>query len=79
MTPDVMHYHYDIVDPLPPGAVLLLSSHGYPNQAWRIGPAAWGLQFHIEPDAAVHAGVGRATRTGSRWAGSARRWTRRRR
>ncbi len=53
MTPDVMHYHYDIVDPLPPGAVLLLSSHGYPNQAWRIGPAAWGLQFHIEPDAVV--------------------------
>jgi GMP synthase-like glutamine amidotransferase len=53
MTPDVMHYHYDVVDPLPPGAVLLLSSQGYPNQAWRIGPAAWGLQFHIEPDAAV--------------------------
>ncbi len=53
MTPDVMHYHYDVVDRLPPGAVLLISSHGYPHQAWRIGPAAWGLQFHIEPDAAV--------------------------
>jgi GMP synthase-like glutamine amidotransferase len=51
MTPDVLHYHYDVVDPLPPGAVLLISSHGYPNQAWRIGSAAWGLQFHIEPDA----------------------------
>ncbi len=63
MTPDVMHYHYDIVDPLPPGAVLLMSSHGYPNQAWRIGPAAWGLQFHIEPDAAVDARVGDVTRT----------------
>ncbi|AZI57814.1 type 1 glutamine amidotransferase [Nakamurella antarctica] len=52
MTPDVMHYHYDIVDKLPPGAVLLLSSTGYQNQAWRVGTAAWGLQFHIEPSAA---------------------------
>jgi GMP synthase-like glutamine amidotransferase len=52
MTPDVMQYHYDIVSTLPPGAVLLLSSTGYPNQAWRIGSAAWGLQFHIEPSAA---------------------------
>ncbi len=51
MTPDVMQYHYDVVSSLPPGAVLLLSSTGYPNQAWRIGPAAWGLQFHIEPSA----------------------------
>ena len=51
MTPDVMQYHYDVVSTLPPGAVLLLSSTGYPHQAWRIGPAAWGLQFHIEPSA----------------------------
>jgi GMP synthase-like glutamine amidotransferase len=53
MTPDVMQYHYDVVELLPPGAVLLLSSQGYPHQAWRLGPAAWGLQFHIEPTAAV--------------------------
>lgn len=52
MTPDVMHYHYDVVSTLPPGAVLLLSSTGYPHQAWRVGPAAWGVQFHIEPSAA---------------------------
>ncbi len=52
MTPDVMHYHYDIVSKLPPGAVLLLASTGYQNQAWRLGPAAWGLQFHIETSAA---------------------------
>ncbi len=51
MTPDVMQYHYDVVSRLPPGAVLLLSSTGYPHQAWRIGSAAWGLQFHIEPSA----------------------------
>lgn len=53
MTPDVMHYHYDVVSKLPPGAVLLLASTGYQNQAWRVGPAAWGVQFHIEPSAAV--------------------------
>lgn len=51
MTPDVMHYHYDVVSSLPPGAILLLSSTGYPHQAFRIGPAAWALQFHIEPSA----------------------------
>ena len=53
MTPDVMQYHYDVVSTLPPGAVLLLSSTGYPHQAWRVGPAAWGVQFHIEAPAAV--------------------------
>jgi len=52
MTPDVMQYHYDVVATLPPGAVLLLSSMGYPNQAWRQGPAAWGVQFHFETSAA---------------------------
>ncbi len=52
MTPDVMHYHYDVVADLPPGAVLLLSSFGYPHQAFRAGRAAWGVQFHIEPSAA---------------------------
>jgi GMP synthase-like glutamine amidotransferase len=52
MTPDVMQYHYDVVSTLPPGAVLLLSSMGYPHQAWRQGPAAWGLQFHLETSAA---------------------------
>ena len=48
MTPDVMQYHNDVVSTLPQGAVLLLSSMGYPNQAWRQGPAAWGVQFHLE-------------------------------
>jgi GMP synthase-like glutamine amidotransferase len=51
MTPDVMQYHHDVVTSLPSGAVLLLSSMGYPNQAWRQGPAAWGLQFHLETTA----------------------------
>lgn len=53
MTPDVMHFHDDVVSDLPPGAVLLMSSTGYPHQAYRVGPAAWGLQFHIETTAAA--------------------------
>lgn len=52
MTPDVMHFHDDVVSDLPPGAVLLMSSTGYPHQAYRVGPAAWGVQFHIETTAA---------------------------
>jgi GMP synthase-like glutamine amidotransferase len=60
MTPDVMQYHYDVVSTLPPGAVLLLSSTGYPHQAWRIGPAAWALQFHIEASAEDLRGWGRS-------------------
>ncbi|RIJ76380.1 type 1 glutamine amidotransferase [Nakamurella silvestris] len=51
MTPDVMQYHYDVIQTLPPGAVLLLSGTGYPNQAFRLGSAAWAVQFHIEPTA----------------------------
>jgi GMP synthase-like glutamine amidotransferase len=52
MTPDVMQYHYDAITRLPPGAVLLLTGTGYPNQAFRVGHAAWGVQFHIETGAA---------------------------
>ena len=53
LSPDVMQYHHDVITRLPPGAVLLLSSIGYPNQAFRVGNAAWGLQFHIETTAEV--------------------------
>lgn len=28
----------------------LLASHNYPNQAFRFGKYAFGLQFHVEPD-----------------------------
>jgi GMP synthase (glutamine-hydrolysing) len=47
-TPDVVQWHSDAIVALPPGAVLLASSPRYPNQAFRVGEAAWGLQFHIE-------------------------------
>jgi GMP synthase-like glutamine amidotransferase len=59
LTPDVMHHHYDAITDLPPGAVLLLSSMGpYPNQAFRVGPTAWGIQGHIETTAGVLRGWG---------------------
>jgi GMP synthase (glutamine-hydrolysing) len=51
MTPELMvlHWHGDTFD-LPRRAVLLASSARYPNQAFRIGPRAWGVQFHLEVD-----------------------------
>jgi GMP synthase-like glutamine amidotransferase len=55
-TPDVIQWHHDEIAELPAGAVLLAASTRYPHQAFRVGPAAWGLQFHIEPDPAMVAG-----------------------
>ncbi|CAM4208105.1 type 1 glutamine amidotransferase [Kibdelosporangium persicum] len=45
---DVMHFHVDTIDRLPPGAELMASSGKYPNQAFRVNGCAYGLQFHIE-------------------------------
>ncbi|GGJ92111.1 hypothetical protein GCM10011583_24450 [Streptomyces camponoticapitis] len=45
----VLHWHGDTMD-LPDGAVLLASCDRYPVQAFRVGAAAWGLQFHLEAD-----------------------------
>ena len=56
---DVLHWHGDTVV-LPPGAELLASSDRYPNQAFRLGQSAWGIQFHVEiTEAAVAAYVER--------------------
>jgi len=44
---DIFQWHGDTFD-LPPGAVLLASSPLYPNQAFRWGVRAYGLQFHLE-------------------------------
>jgi GMP synthase-like glutamine amidotransferase len=43
----VLHWHGDVFE-LPDGAARLASSARYPNQAFRVGPAAWGVQFHLE-------------------------------
>lgn len=40
-------WHHDSFD-LPDGATLLASSTACPHQAFRVGEAAWGLQFHPE-------------------------------
>jgi GMP synthase-like glutamine amidotransferase len=45
----VLHWHGDTFD-LPPGGVLLASNARYTSQAFRIGPRAWGFQFHLEVD-----------------------------
>lgn len=48
----VLHWHGDTMD-LPAGAALLASCDRYPVQAFRVGDSAWGLQFHLEADAAA--------------------------
>lgn len=48
--------HADAVAELPPGAVWLASSVMYPHQAFRVGAAAWGVQFHPEVSEPTFAG-----------------------
>ena len=47
-TPDVLQFHHDAIVRLPPSAELLAAAPRYPNQAFRVGPSAYGVQFHIE-------------------------------
>ena len=42
-----LQWHGDTFD-LPEGAVRLASSPAYPNQAFRFGQPAYGVQFHVE-------------------------------
>ena len=48
----VLHWHGETFD-LPEGATHLARSDIYANQGFRVGPSAWGLQFHIEVDLAA--------------------------
>jgi len=50
----VFHWHSDTFT-LPDGAELLASSSMYAHQAFRFGGLAYGLQFHVEPDASTWA------------------------
>ncbi|HEX7188864.1 MAG TPA: type 1 glutamine amidotransferase [Actinomycetes bacterium] len=47
-TARVLQWHWEEIDLLPPSAVLLATSPAYPHQAFRLGPAAWGVQGHPE-------------------------------
>jgi GMP synthase (glutamine-hydrolysing) len=47
-----LQWHQDTFD-LPQGAVLLATSPAYPHQAFRVGRLAYGVQFHLELDAAM--------------------------
>lgn len=53
MLPDVIQWHHDEVTELPLNAVLLASSTRHNVQAFRLGEAAWGVQFHLECDTAM--------------------------
>ena len=44
----VPQWHQDAIVTVPPGAVRLATGDRYPNQAFRLGEAAWGLQYHPE-------------------------------
>jgi GMP synthase (glutamine-hydrolysing) len=44
---DTLQWHGDTFE-LPEGGVLLASSPAYPHQAFRVGPVAYAVQFHIE-------------------------------
>jgi GMP synthase (glutamine-hydrolysing) len=54
LPPDLLtfQWHGDTFD-LPDGATLLASSPAYPNQAFRWGEVAYGVQFHLEVSAAM--------------------------
>jgi len=49
---DVLHWHGETYV-LPDAATPLARSARYAQQAFRVGPCAWGLQFHLEVDTAA--------------------------
>jgi GMP synthase (glutamine-hydrolysing) len=46
--------HLDAVVELPTGATWLGQTSAYPHQAFRVGTAAWGVQFHPEVSLATY-------------------------
>ena len=55
--------HLESVLELPPGATRLAMTDLDPNHAFRVGPSAWGVQFHPEFDADITRGYLCARRT----------------
>ncbi len=49
-------FHSQSVIQLPPSAVVLAKNDFEPHHAFRIGPVAWGVQFHPEADKGVTQG-----------------------
>lgn len=51
-----IEHHVDAITALPPDAVWLAETERCPYQAFRVGPRAWGVQFHPEttPDRIPH-------------------------
>ncbi|MGW3127521.1 type 1 glutamine amidotransferase [Streptomyces sp. NPDC001123] len=64
--PTAIENHVDAIVRLPPGAHWLASSELCPYQAFRVGDAAWGVQFHPEtgPERIAQWPEGRAERYG---------------
>ncbi|WP_406411756.1 type 1 glutamine amidotransferase [Streptomyces halstedii] len=49
--PRAIENHVDAITALPPGAHWLVGGEDCPYQAFRVGPSAWGVQFHPETTA----------------------------
>jgi len=50
-----VHWHRDTFT-LPDGAVHLAGTRAFPHQAFRVGPRAYGFQFHVEVDGPLATG-----------------------
>lgn len=51
----VQQFHFDAVTRLPAEAELVITGDRYPNQGFRVGSAAWGVQYHPEVSADLFA------------------------
>ena len=56
--PEVLHWNNDVVTRPPAGSTVLARTPDGAVQALRLGPVAWGVQFHPEVTAAVVRGWG---------------------
>ncbi|MEV0848414.1 type 1 glutamine amidotransferase [Streptomyces sp. NPDC049954] len=65
--PRAIENHVDAITALPPGAHWLAHSEHCPYQGFRVGPSAWGVQFHPEATAERirHWNPGRLSRHGA--------------